>query len=530
MKHALIKTSLGNLIVELDEAKAPKTVANFLSYVAKKQYNGTIFHRVIDGFMIQGGGMEPGLKQRPTDEPITNEANNGLKNLKYTIAMARTNDPHSATAQFFINVNDNGFLDHSSPTPQGWGYAVFGQVIEGKDIVDEIRRVKTGNKGFHQDVPLQDVLILDVQGYDYEAGVVEGEAQVIAEVPVVDAGTIVPVYRAESMQYFSHDSLVKPWLVKFEGGDPIATSAFIPGETFSLLGISQTQSLLEAGLLDVTDSIDPAISLKALHIKTPDGEVVRIDVSQAPTSAFTYGVVNNYREVTLDAKFDKLRLTNAAGETTALSLMMVGRVNLELADTVVHAGPILADVDGFETGYALVGYELSAKRINHNRRPRKAARGESTSITYLDEPAFIDNSGKFAQGNTIETFKVEGADTTLELRIGDEAAEVSGANHYYVFSGFDTETNPLAGEGFAGQRLSLHLLFQNGTIPEVGVNGVTLEAVLAACGHRLEGFQSGKFACDDNQEALDHINAAIAALQRRTRNRIARGVEGSHTA
>ncbi|EXJ01001.1 peptidylprolyl isomerase [Burkholderia pseudomallei] len=154
-----LHTNHGVIKLELDEAKAPKTVENFLNYVKKGHYDGTIFHRVINGFMIQGGGFEPGLKQKPTDAPIANEANNGLKNDTYTIAMARTNDPHSATAQFFINVNDNEFLNHSSPTPQGWGYAVFGKVVEGQDIVDKIKAVKTGSKGFHQDVPNDDVVI-----------------------------------------------------------------------------------------------------------------------------------------------------------------------------------------------------------------------------------------------------------------------------------------------------------------------------------------------------------------------------------
>ncbi len=154
-----LHTNHGVIKLELDEAKAPKTVENFLNYVKKGHYDGTIFHRVINGFMIQGGGFEPGLKQKPTDAPIANEANNGLKNDTYTIAMARTNDPHSATAQFFINVNDNEFLNHSAPTPQGWGYAVFGKVVEGQDIVDKIKAVKTGSKGFHQDVPNDDVVI-----------------------------------------------------------------------------------------------------------------------------------------------------------------------------------------------------------------------------------------------------------------------------------------------------------------------------------------------------------------------------------
>jgi peptidyl-prolyl cis-trans isomerase B (cyclophilin B) len=154
-----LHTNHGVIKIELDAEKAPKSVENFLNYVKAGHYDNTVFHRVIDGFMIQGGGFEPGMKQKPTDAPITNEANNGLKNFKGTLAMARTNDPHSATAQFFINVNDNDFLNHSSPTPQGWGYAVFGKVVEGLDVIDAIRKVKTGSKGFHQDVPVDDVII-----------------------------------------------------------------------------------------------------------------------------------------------------------------------------------------------------------------------------------------------------------------------------------------------------------------------------------------------------------------------------------
>ena len=154
-----LHTNKGVIRLQLDSAKAPKSTENFLAYVRSGHFDGTIFHRVIDGFMIQGGGFEPGMKQKPTQAPIANEANNGLKNKRYTIAMARTNDPHSATAQFFINVADNGFLDHSSQTPQGWGYAVFGEVVEGQDVVDAIKGVKTGSKGFHQDVPVEDVVI-----------------------------------------------------------------------------------------------------------------------------------------------------------------------------------------------------------------------------------------------------------------------------------------------------------------------------------------------------------------------------------
>ena len=154
-----LHTNKGVIRLRLDSEKAPKSAENFLAYVRSGHFDGTIFHRVIDGFMIQGGGFEPGMKQKPTQAPIANEANNGLKNKRYTIAMARTNDPHSATAQFFINVSDNAFLDHTSPTPQGWGYAVFGEVVEGQDVVDAIKGVKTGSKGFHQDVPVEDVVI-----------------------------------------------------------------------------------------------------------------------------------------------------------------------------------------------------------------------------------------------------------------------------------------------------------------------------------------------------------------------------------
>lgn len=149
----------GVITLELDADKAPASTANFLSYVNKGHYNNTIFHRVIPGFMIQGGGFEPGMNQKPTDKPIANEANNGLKNETFTVAMARTNDPHSATAQFFINVTNNAFLNHTAPSAQGWGYAVFGKVVGGTDIVKKIEGVATGRKGFHDDVPVTDVVI-----------------------------------------------------------------------------------------------------------------------------------------------------------------------------------------------------------------------------------------------------------------------------------------------------------------------------------------------------------------------------------
>ena len=149
----------GVITLELDAVNAPKSTENFLAYVNKGHYDGTIFHRVIKGFMIQGGGFTADMKQKPTDAPIENEAANGLKNDKYTIAMARTGDPHSATAQFFINVVDNAFLNHTSPTPQGWGYAVFGKVVKGEDVVDAIKKVRTTRKGFHDDVPFDAVVI-----------------------------------------------------------------------------------------------------------------------------------------------------------------------------------------------------------------------------------------------------------------------------------------------------------------------------------------------------------------------------------
>lgn len=149
----------GVITLELDQEKAPKSVENFVNYVKKGHYDRTIFHRVIPGFMVQGGGFEPGMSQKPTDAQIDNEANNGLKNNNYTVAMARTNAPHSATAQFFINVKDNDFLNFTAPTASGWGYAVFGKVVGGTDVVDKIKAVKTGRKGFHDDVPVDDVVI-----------------------------------------------------------------------------------------------------------------------------------------------------------------------------------------------------------------------------------------------------------------------------------------------------------------------------------------------------------------------------------
>ena len=155
----ILHTSEGDITLELDAENAPATVANFLQYVRDGHYDNTIFHRVIDGFMVQGGGMEPGMKQKPVRAPVANEAGNGLKNKRYTVAMARTSDPHSATAQFFINVADNEFLDYKGPSPHGWGYCVFGRVSAGQDVVDKIKGTATANSGGHQNVPTKDVVI-----------------------------------------------------------------------------------------------------------------------------------------------------------------------------------------------------------------------------------------------------------------------------------------------------------------------------------------------------------------------------------
>jgi peptidyl-prolyl cis-trans isomerase B (cyclophilin B) len=152
-------SNFGAITIELDAEKAPKTVENFLAYVNAGHYNNTVFHRVIPGFMVQGGGFEPGMKEKRGLAPINNEANNGLKNNKYTLAMARTSDPHSATAQFFVNVADNAFLNHTAPSQQGWGYAVFGKVVAGTEHIDKMAKVKTGRKGFHDDVPVDDMII-----------------------------------------------------------------------------------------------------------------------------------------------------------------------------------------------------------------------------------------------------------------------------------------------------------------------------------------------------------------------------------
>ena len=159
MSKVKIQTSMGDLVIELDAEKAPLTAENFLQYVRDGFYDDTVFHRVIDGFMVQGGGFEPGMKQKPVRAPIKNEAGNGLKNDAYTVAMARTSDPHSATAQFFFNVVNNNFLNFRAANADGFGYCVFGKVVEGRDVIDKIKAVPTGNRGFHQDVPAEDVVI-----------------------------------------------------------------------------------------------------------------------------------------------------------------------------------------------------------------------------------------------------------------------------------------------------------------------------------------------------------------------------------
>jgi len=159
----ILKTNHGDITLELDAENAPASAANFLQYVRDGPYDNTVFHRVIPGFMIQGGGMEPGMKQKPTRAPVANEATNGVKNKRYTVAMARTSEPHSATAQFFINVADNDFLDYTAPSANGWGYCVFGRVTTGTEVVDKIEGVPTATSGFHQNVPRDDVVIIKAE-------------------------------------------------------------------------------------------------------------------------------------------------------------------------------------------------------------------------------------------------------------------------------------------------------------------------------------------------------------------------------
>ncbi|MFJ1796325.1 peptidylprolyl isomerase [Kitasatospora griseola] len=163
MSNVKLHTNHGDIVIRLDAEKAPATVENFLQYVTDGFYNGTVFHRVIDGFMVQGGGMEPGLRRKETRAPIRNEADNGLKNTRYSVAMARTSDPHSATAQFFLNVADNAFLDHTAKSGPGWGYAVFGEVVEGQEVVDAIKSVPTTSKAGHADVPKEDVVLVSAE-------------------------------------------------------------------------------------------------------------------------------------------------------------------------------------------------------------------------------------------------------------------------------------------------------------------------------------------------------------------------------
>lgn len=159
MTQVVFHTTMGDITIEVDHVKAPKTAANFVQYAEDGFYNGTIFHRIIPGFVVQGGGLEPSMEQKSNRAPIENEADNGLKNLKYSLSMARTMDPNSATSQFFINLKDNDFLDHTGKNMQGWGYAVFGRVIDGMDVVDAMAKVKTGGRAGHQDVPVEDILV-----------------------------------------------------------------------------------------------------------------------------------------------------------------------------------------------------------------------------------------------------------------------------------------------------------------------------------------------------------------------------------
>lgn len=337
---------------------------------------------------------------------------------------------------------------------------------------------------------------------------------------------IIPVYRAESAEYFVEPALLTPWFVEVEGQQPFLTSAYKIDAHFSLLGISQTDDMIATGLLDVTDHIDPNISVKAIYIKAPNGDLFRY----APgNDMLVRSMQLSERTVELNTTFTKVVYNDrATGVRGFLDFKLLGTVNLELADTRVFASPVTVrwenDAEPHPKPFEVVGYELDAKRANM----RREARGMSSVIYHGEDAPFYNHydPSQFTKGAAIETHEVPGAASNLSVTVGDEPSKITGANARYDIEGFNTQTNPSEREGSA--HLALSLIFQNGTILESGNNGVTLEAILAACAHRLEGFQSGKFACMENQQALDHINKAITSLQSRTRNRLARGVEGKH--
>lgn len=386
---------------------------------------------------------------------------------------------------------------------------------------------------------------------------------------------IVPVYREESAQYFVDPAKIPLWEVEV-GGQKIQTGAMKIGALYDLLSISQSVALLETGVFDITDTIDSDLALEAIWVeaRTPDGSshvthYVLVGVGTVGMSTVHFNATRDYRQMELN--FSTTSLVSFDGNSR-LDLHVAGTVNLELAQCEIVASGVAATPDqGVE--YEVIGYTLRGFRQNHNRRVRSEdndvsnmnpnrgsielvalshpysigdvtntppieyehmKEGEQEEAVFVPQISafsgvhYADPKQYFGKGKVITSHEVEGAASNLKIVVGDEPAQPGNANHRYDISGFNTETNPSEYEGSAA--LVLSILFQNGPIPQVGNNGVTIEALLALCAHRLEGFQAGPFASQDNEDALAGVLAAMEALQRRTRNRIARQVEGTYQA
>jgi hypothetical protein len=360
---------------------------------------------------------------------------------------------------------------------------------------------------------------------------------------------IVPVYREETKDYFVDLSKIAPWLVEVDGVE-VQTAALKIGTLFDLLGISQTQSLLDTGVLDMTDSLDPNIALESIFVeaKYPDGtskvqryELVHDTGDQQVGTQFTF-LAQNHRQLEVSYHTNTLLSPSA---NSAMDLHVAGIINLQLGHCELVASGVQAGTEP-DVEHEVIGYTLKAFRTNYNRRPVEIPAVWPEGEAVLKQPeaeqeaapetpevisAFSGKEympGYFNQGKHITSHEVEGAASNLTITVGDEPAVPGNANHRYDITGFDTDSNASEYEGSFARALSI--LFQNGPIPSHGNNGVTLEALLAVAAHRLEGFQAGPFASQDNEDALSHIKMALEALQRRTRNRIAREVEGTYQA
>jgi len=386
-------------------------------------------------------------------------------------------------------------------------------------------------------------------------------AKVIQYPRTADGVRIVPVYRDESKRFFVDAEKIPAWEVEVDG-ERVLTAALKIGETFDLLGISQTQALLETGVLDMTDSINPAMALESIWIegKHPDGtrtidrHILVADDTRQPGTNFAESA-QTWRRLELNYTTDSLQVGHeAAGTAQKLELVVAGMVNTALGHAEVVASGVIAKPDtGIE--YEVIGYTLQAYRLNPNRRPIEVPAADVTNTPpagyeHVKEGEQINEGlpkypeaesslvlsvfsgqeydpAQFAKGKVITAHEVPGAASNLTITVGDEPGS-GGANHRYDISGFNTETNASEYEGSA--QLVLSVLFQNGPIPQHGNNGVTLEALLGLAAHRLQGFQAGPFASQDNEDALFHITSALEALQRRTRDRLARQVEGKEVA